>query len=169
MCCCCLRLPGRAPGGAGDDGEVRQFRFRRPRPKDWQAQSFGRQPKDWQMHNLLAGECVCLFAHPSPLRRPRRTGRRRGGETTPFRRPRQTDWQVQSFGRQPKDWPVHQLWAGDCVCLFVPPSPREGPRRTGRQRGGETTPFSKAPAERLASAIFRTPAERLASAETLGR
>ncbi len=65
---------------------------------------------------------------------------------------------------RPVDWRIRNTWASECVCLHVLPSPRKNPRRTGRGRGGEKTQFSKAPAERLATAIFRPPARRLATA-----
>jgi hypothetical protein len=51
----------------------------------------------------------------------------------------------------------------ECAALF----PRESPWRTGRGRGGEKTLFWKAPAESLASAIFRPPARRRATTQPL--
>ncbi len=90
------RLPGRAPEGCREDGEVRNHSFRRPRTVDWQVRNF---------------------------------------------------------------------WAGESVLFRVIPSPRESARKTGKGWGGEKTPLTKAPAEKLASALFRPPARRLATAQ----
>ena len=70
-CICVCPLPGKAPGGRREDGDVRKHSFRRPRPKDL------------QVRNSWAGECVCLWVFPSPRKNPER-----GQEHTVLRGPR---------------------------------------------------------------------------------
>jgi hypothetical protein len=60
------------------------------------------------------------------------------------------------------DRQVPNFWAGECMCLCVPPSPRQSTRRTGRAcRGEEPPPFSKAPPSRkIGKCSVPAPGER---------